>query len=364
MTSQEQPRRKSKKGYNRTLKLVRRIHMYTGLLLLPWVIFFGFSGMLFNHPEWFGPVEVVSNYSAKEAQALGVEMPNAEAIADSVMQQINGSADLSGSKWVRDSGAIIEGALGYSGTSDKGRTMVQISPNHGSANVRYFINPPKQDQPDFHGKKLATPAYDAEKTLKLASDLVDDSGLELKGPLEASTRGGAEVRFQARSAEDDRLWNVSYSLVSNTLSARAADASSGLNFYSVVTKLHKTHHYPDRRGARWLWNAIADATGITMVFWGLSGAIMWWQIKPTRLLGIGGLGIAVVMAVLIFTGTFKTLTFGPTQSKGGPAKGAPASDKGRPSEKGRPPVLQVPSKPVSEGSIKTGPVETAATKEL
>ena len=34
------------------MKLVRRVHMYTGLLMFPWVLLFGLSGMLFNHPNF------------------------------------------------------------------------------------------------------------------------------------------------------------------------------------------------------------------------------------------------------------------------------------------------------------------------
>lgn len=34
------------------LLLVRRLHLYTGLLVLPWVVMFGLSSLLLNHATW------------------------------------------------------------------------------------------------------------------------------------------------------------------------------------------------------------------------------------------------------------------------------------------------------------------------
>lgn len=34
-------------------RLIRRLHLYAGLLLLPWVVMFGVSSFVFNHPAWF-----------------------------------------------------------------------------------------------------------------------------------------------------------------------------------------------------------------------------------------------------------------------------------------------------------------------
>ncbi|MAH64889.1 MAG: hypothetical protein CMJ27_00625 [Phycisphaerae bacterium] len=49
---------------------------------------------------------------------------------------------------------------------------------------------------------------------------------------------------------------------------------------------------------RSLWGVLVDTTTALMIFWGLSGIIMWWQIKPTRFNG----GIAIVMGVAMAGG--------------------------------------------------------------
>ena len=87
-----------------------------------------------------------------------------------------------------------------------------------------------------------------------------------------------------------------------------------LDFRSAITRLHQLHHYPDNLGARWLWTLAADATGLMLVFWGISGVIMWWQIKPTRLVGVSGLSLAAVIAFLVISGTLTELGFGPPRS--------------------------------------------------
>ena len=37
------------------MKIVRRTHLYAGLFLAPWVAMYGFSGLIFNHGNWFAP---------------------------------------------------------------------------------------------------------------------------------------------------------------------------------------------------------------------------------------------------------------------------------------------------------------------
>ena len=55
-----------------------------------------------------------------------------------------------------------------------------------------------------------------------------------------------------------------------------------------------------------------------MVLWGITGVLMWWQIKPTRLVGVAGISIAAVVAFLVTVGgTLEELEFSPPRSRGG-----------------------------------------------
>ncbi len=311
--------RRSRKNKNKVLKLVRRIHMYTGLILLPWVILFGFSGMLFNHPDLSGSVEVVSSHSAAEVDALqSFDEPNPNALADEIVSKIN-EAEGPGFKRASESDAVIEGALVYQGNAKDGRTTVTLSPNDGSAVVRQSSAPKGGAKPSFPSSlEGELSGYDSDGAARVAGRLLEEAGVEIEGEMVEVERGAASVRFRIVSEDGTSRWNVSHNLVTGALSVREISAPLGIDLYSILTQLHKTHHYPDRFSARWLWTAFGDATGITMVFWGISGLIMWWQIKPTRVMGVAGLSVAAVIGFVIFAGTISHNNWVPRQSRGGP----------------------------------------------
>lgn len=59
-------------------------------------------------------------------------------------------------------------------------------------------------------------------------------------------------------------------------------------------RLHTSHGQPPHWNGRMYWSLILDAMAIAMVTWGISGLVMWWQIKRTRLIGS-----VVILASLI-----------------------------------------------------------------
>ena len=281
------------KNRRRFTKLVRRAHMYTGLLLLPWVILFGLSGMFFNHGRQFGPMQTVAQWTPDQvAAAHGFSPADARSLAEELVADLNNSAD--GERFVLpdDHAPTLEGTYSYQANSERGRLQVSISSNRGEAHILQLPGGKPHDSPPFARPSAEVASFDAGSAEQLAAALLAEADVQTSGPLEASSRGFAELRLQVETPRDGRRWNVVYKLLDGSLSGRAVDEVADNDFYSVVTRLHKTHHYPDRRGARWVWTAFADATGITMVFWGLSGLIMWWQMKPTRVVGIAGLSVA------------------------------------------------------------------------
>ena len=52
-------------------------------------------------------------------------------------------------------------------------------------------------------------------------------------------------------------------------------------------------------GPRWVWAVVVDAMFVSMVFWGVSGLFMWWQIKRTRVVGAALLTLAVLFSVYL-----------------------------------------------------------------
>lgn len=303
----------------RVLKWVRRTHLYTGLVLLPWVIFFGFSGMLFNHPN-FGPEEQVGGWSPAETRSQGLALPDAGALADTLVAALNESAGEGSLRRVPGEAAAFEGAFVLQGETEGGGLTFVLDPSEGDARAVRTAKPARTAPPAFLSATPPTPeSLKGESLQSLAGGLLTEAGIATQGPLQPSPRGGAELRLRVESPETGQRWNVAWNLQSGSLSARESD-SGGPDLYTALTRFHKTHHYPEQVGARWFWSAFADATGLTMVFWGVSGAIMWWQLKPTRFLGVTGLSVAAVLALLVFTGTFRNLHWVPREAR--PAPGA------------------------------------------
>ncbi|MGL4423985.1 MAG: PepSY domain-containing protein, partial [Gemmataceae bacterium] len=84
-----------------------------------------------------------------------------------------------------------------------------------------------------------------------------------------------------------RIWLASYNPITGSVSGRPADEpnTTELGWRRFLLRLHTAHGYPTETNSRWAWALIVDAMAVTMCFWGLTGLIMWWQIKATRRLG-------------------------------------------------------------------------------
>ena len=77
-----------------------------------------------------------------------------------------------------------------------------------------------------------------------------------------------------------------------------------------LTRLHQVHGYTYSLGARWVWAVFVDLMSGVMVFWGISGVFMWWQIKMTRTLGWLTLLVSTLIAALLTVGMWQVLSAG------------------------------------------------------
>lgn len=313
----EKPKRRSRKRFNKFMKLMRRIHMYLGLLLVPWVIMFGMSGFLFNHVStfWGGSLETVATLDSSTVQSsTSFEAFEPEVIAQSIVEQINtetGETFTLKSSW-------LTGHLRLSGKSGKKNLNLAVNLSDGSTKVTTSNrSTPEQDKPIFDKQKINLPETDTTALVEELKPLLAEQGVTIDGELKPPARGAnAEIRFVVTD-NNGRDWRASYNLVKGTLTGVADDSDTGYTFYSAITRLHKTHVYPDTVGAKWLWTLIGDTMAISMVVWGITGLIMWWQIQPTRVLGMIAIFIASIVAIFIFSGTLADYTHNPVQTRRG-----------------------------------------------
>ncbi|MBL9199766.1 MAG: hypothetical protein JNL39_04625 [Opitutaceae bacterium] len=71
----------------------------------------------------------------------------------------------------------------------------------------------------------------------------------------------------------------------------------------IVNRAHFRSGYHQPYLAAKIWGAVVDLAIVGMLFWILSGILMWWEIKPARAWGavcaVGGLGIFGVLLATI-----------------------------------------------------------------
>lgn len=82
---------KRKQRWSRFIKLVRRSHLYAGLFMTPWVLLYGITAFLFNHPSILSDQTVIP-LDASNGAAFAAMVPDASKIATDTIARINAEA--------------------------------------------------------------------------------------------------------------------------------------------------------------------------------------------------------------------------------------------------------------------------------
>jgi hypothetical protein len=309
------PPRRRWKWYGPTMKVVRRVHMYLGLALFPWVALYGLTGVLFNHPDIGRGIERAPVSAARLTAVTGFQAWDPDAVARRVVEQLNrGAAQpyrLDDEHAPQITGWPILAAPG----SDGGRRVLTIDLVDGSAEVAF--HPPGQPATPapFAVPALDVPEYRMSAVEAQVKDALPGLGVAAAGPLRAHPQVGPELRFTIIDAAGAR-WQATYDVRTGAVDGRRVDGDSGVRFVELLEKLHTTHHYPVHGDITWLWALLADITGITLVIWALTGLVMWWQMKPSRVFGAVAIAVAVIAASVVMTRTASNLEFGTVSDTG------------------------------------------------
>ncbi|WNG46500.1 hypothetical protein F0U60_22070 [Archangium minus] len=344
-TPPERPAR-SPKRYALVMKLVRRTHMYLGLLLFPWLLVFGISGMLFNHPNLGEDVKVRELSSEQLRSLTGLEPVQAGEIAREVVARLNAQNNGQGGAYQLDPGfeSSFSGftVLLAPGEGENHIFIVDLKDGTATLSTRNTGASKPQETAPFAGATVSLPNHSMAAIESKVAQLLPKLDVQAKTPLRASPRGAPEVRFRMTDAQQ-RAWNVTYNLGSGRLDGRPTEATPEISANELLTKLHKTHHYPLDVGFTWVWALFADITGLMIVFWAVSGLFMWWQMKPTRVIGVGAISLAVGLGLFFIGGTIAELHFGNVQKRTGPGDGQPPPAQAKPAAAAARPVGAVPA---------------------
>lgn len=298
--------RKPSKG--KFMLLVRRIHLYSGLALLPWVLLYGVTALLFNHPGLFSPREVRDLELAPAIASTWTKDTDPDQLARGVVAALRARAetDETRANFGEPRAAKLSGVLRYSLREERTRELGRDHTLEIDAEARRakLYSTPAASKP-------APAPFAVKRDLALARDPFEDGKDEARAVLAsagitaepAGYRSAPSLEFELPAGGE--TWLATYSFRDRSLSAvPIASAPEPLAVRSFLTRLHTAHGFTPARDSAWAWAWIVDAMGVTMVFWGVSGALMWWQMK--RLRGIGSLVIAgsIVAAVLLAAGMY------------------------------------------------------------
>ncbi len=319
------------------------------------MILYGATGFLFNHPTAFSDAPFVS-FGASEIRDTPMEsLPAPSAIAEQVVQALNERAkegkpyalvEPEKVKYTRDfafatvkvddrevsvlfdvtnpggtvrsrpapvAAKVEEKAPFAIGSAKGGATKGGGNRGGGGGGGRGERPAPKG------GEKSDAPAAAAPMTGPLA--LPDPMHERVKAAvpvvLERTGFQGGEVKVSSvpdlsfLMSDGTKTWRVSYNAMEGTVSGASTDAAPPADELSTrrfLTRLHLTHGFPGGQNAKWFWAVIVDAMAFVMVFWGVSGIFMWWQLKATRKLGFVVLLFSVGVATALGLGMHDVLS--------------------------------------------------------
>lgn len=286
--------------------MTRRVHLYLGLLLWPIVLLFAITGLSFNHPT-VGRGLRTKQVSADELQRVtGFRPWDPERIAASVVERLNG--DSGSYRLSDDHDARFSGWPVFAAPTERGREVLILSLDSGSATLTERPSPPAPPKPPFAGAEVRLDGYDLEELARRLSPVLAAHGIETQGDLAPRGKSSPEVRFRLVDGQGV-TWNVVYDLATGKLSGREASAAPQRTWAEALEAIHKQHHFPPHQDITFWWALLADATAITLILWALSGLVMWWQLRRLRKAGAVVIAVALTLATVMITGVHRELTF-------------------------------------------------------
>lgn len=334
---------KRKKKFSSRLNMwIRRIHLFSGLFMLPWVLLYGFTALLFNHPTYMTDSKTeIENFSLPVEQSELLPAANifAALAVDSAQATLQKNDSLQVVELASPPNAVFTRQMSGSIENDEQSVSVILNLNNGKGYLRKRAKEreleasvemveTKSKPESLEGGLNLLVKSDPAKSLKSAvSGLLKSKDLDAE---ELSLRSVPNVDFDAivdgqvvrlrlaqdRSRGDSRAAGTardgdksdkqsSDKQPQPTYKSRLTiigENPRDLSPRSFLLRLHMAHGYGVQMNSRWFWAIAVDLMFASMCFWGLSGIVMWWQIKRTRKIGSVLLVASAIVAVWLAIG--------------------------------------------------------------
>ncbi len=325
--------KRKKKLLSKPMIWIRRIHLFSGLFMLPWVLLYGFTALLFNHPTYMPGAKTSIEHFKLDLSGQS-HLPKAKDLAQLVVdwaqQTLNESSSDQKIELIRPELAAYTRQAVASFETDTETVSVILDINSSSGYLRKTLK--QIDEPDSNAEETEQAAPALENSLRLS--LQENPGIALKKGFaevvkqyeyeKLNLRGIPTFEFHALVDGEPRVLRFSqgdrrrgrnqgsddllkpYKGVLSIVGQQPRE----LSLRSYLLRLHTAHGYPVQQNSRWFWAIAVDLMFASMVFWGLSGVFMWWQIKRTRKIGFVVLLLSAAVATWLAIGMHSQLVSG------------------------------------------------------
>lgn len=300
VTSNRRPRQ----GWGRVMQVIRRVHLYAGLFLLPWVLLYGITGAMYNHQGLFPDVTYqpvkTEILASSDMEAFPAPETLAGMVVDSLQQSLDAGVDGPSSITLAEEPvAEFTNPMMFDVHASGQRYVVQIDPMSHESWIATHPQNEELLQPllgDLHNISVSPDPHDAAR--RSAAMILDDAGISASG--EPQPVGWTKLNFLADV--DGQPARVTYVLKDGHVDVTRHEGQDGMSARQFFMRLHTSHGRSPHWNGRSLWSIVIDVMAIAMVTWGLSGLVMWWQIKRTRWIGGAVILLSVTAATFLYLG--------------------------------------------------------------
>jgi len=284
---------------------VRRVHLYLGLFLWPFVLLFGVTGLSFNHPTVGRGLERVVLGAEEVKRRTGFEPWDPAAIAADVVHELNrrgGRYALSDAYAPRFDGWPL-----FAAPSEKGRQALIVSLADGHATITDRPDAPDAAPIPLLEGEVPLERYSIPALAEQLTPLLERAPRSVTGPLRPHPTTHPELRFRVVDASG-ASWDALYDLSTRTVVGKKVGPRER-PLVELLEAIHKQHHYPVERDAKWIWALFADLSALPLIVWALSGLFMWFQLKRLRATGAMVIGLSLAVAALVILGLPGDMSF-------------------------------------------------------
>lgn len=288
----------------RIVFLARRLHLWCGLALVPWILLYAVSGWLFNHPAAFEDETTRQRFALDaDTPSAAAMLPEPEAAAQAVLEELA----------TRAGAASIEARSTPRPRFERG---VAVEGTRDGATVRLFMDP---------GRRRGSIDIAAPEVEDVPGALASVDTLDVPGAGEAEFRSAAEAAFvelghpmpaDLKVTSTPRLvfgvdvdgepWTATWSAKGGTISFRRDDGEVSVK--RTLARLHMTHVYPGRFGPAWIHTLIVDLVATCLLVWCVTGLVMWWQMRKLRRVGLMVIVSAMAASLWVLGGVLPGLS--------------------------------------------------------